>query len=630
MAPASRKICPPPFQNRALTHPTTSTLAKDSRKEQEETLHSELDSRLIKRIVQFLKPYKWWVLVAFAMTVGAAYLGPLRPKLVQEAIDRYIVPGDLEGLTSVIILLVAALVGEGIFAFGRGYLTQWVGQQAIFDLRMKLYRHIQRQSLSFFDRTPVGRLITRATSDVEALSDVLSAGLVVILGDLFRIAFILYFMFSLNWVLALVVLGVMPIMVYVTFLFRTRVRDQYRETRKQVARLNSFLQEHVSGMSIVQVFNREGEEMRRFSGINDDHRAAQVKTIFYFALFWPAVDIIGSVALGLVIWFGGLRAMTGTLTLGVLIAFIQYTRQFFEPIRNLSDQYNTLQSAMAGAERIFGLLDEDTSIKEAEQPVSVGRLSGRIEFRNVWFTYDRVRHDDREPNWILKDVSFTVEPGQKVAIVGATGAGKTTIINTLLRFYDIERGEILVDGVDIREMRLPDLRRHVGLVLQDVFLFSGSVERNLTLENPDITREEIERAAELVGADAFIRRLPGGYGQDVRERGASLSYGQRQLLSFVRALVYDPEILVLDEATSSVDTETEHLIEQALEALMEGRTSLVIAHRLSTIQHSDKIIVMHKGDIREQGTHQELLAIGGLYRKLYELQYKEQEEPKAA
>ena len=617
-------------RSRALTHRKTSTLAKDSRKEQEESLHSELDSRLIRRIVQFLKPYKWWVLVAFSLTVGAAYLGPLRPKLVQEAIDRYIVPGDLEGLTSIIILLIAALVGEGIFAFGRGYLTQWVGQQAIFDLRMKVYRHIQRQSLSFFDRTPVGRLITRATSDVEALSDVLSAGLVVILGDLFRIAFILYFMFSLNWVLALVVLGVMPIMVYVTFLFRTKVRDQYRETRKQVARLNSFLQEHVSGMSIVQVFNREGEEMRRFSGINDDHRAAQVKTIFYFALFWPAVDIIGSIALGLVIWFGGLRAMGGTLTLGVLIAFIQYTRQFFEPIRNLSDQYNTLQSAMAGAERIFGLLDEDTSIKEAEQPVSVGRLTGRIEFRNVWFTYDRVRHQDREPNWILKDVSFTVEPGQKVAIVGATGAGKTTIINTLLRFYDIERGEILVDGVDIRKMRLADLRRHVGLVLQDVFLFSGSVERNLTLENPDISREEIERAAKLVGADAFIRKLPGGYGQDVRERGASLSYGQRQLLSFVRALVYDPEILVLDEATSSVDTETEHLIEQALEALMEGRTSLVIAHRLSTIQHSDKIIVMHKGAIREQGTHQELLAIGGLYRKLYELQYKEQEEQKAA
>jgi ATP-binding cassette subfamily B protein len=605
-------------------------LANDSTNPHEDRLHSELDSRLIGRIVQFLKPYKWWVLVAFVFTVGASYLGPLRPKLIQEAIDRFIVPGDLDGLMAMILLLMAALIGEGILSFARGYLTQWVGQQAIFDLRVKVYRHIQKQALSFFDRTPVGRLITRATSDVEALSDVLSAGLVVILGDLFRIAFILYFMFSLNWVLALAVLGVMPIMVYVTFLFRVKVRDQYRETRKQVARLNSFLQEHVSGMSIVQVFSREKEEMRRFSDINDDHRAAQVKTIFYFALFWPAVDIVGSIALGLIIWFGGLHAMTGTLTLGVLIAFIQYTRQFFEPIRNLSDQYNTLQSAMAGAERIFGLLDEDTSIKESDTPVEVGHLSGRIEFRNVWFTYDRVRRDDQEPNWILRDVSFTVEPGDKVAIVGATGAGKTTIINTLLRFYEIDRGQILIDGTDIREMRLADLRGHVGLVLQDVFLFSGSVERNLTLENPDISREEIERASQLVGADTFIRRLPAAYEQDVRERGASLSYGQRQLLSFVRALVYDPEILVLDEATSSVDTETEHLIEQALEALMEGRTSLVIAHRLSTIQHSDKIIVMHRGKIWEQGTHQELLALGGLYRKLYELQYKEQEEQKAA
>ncbi len=588
------------------------------------------DRTLLRRIIRYLKPYKWWVAVALVMTVGAAYLGPLRPKLVQEAIDIYIVPGDLEGLRYMIVLLVAALVGEGLLAFGRGYLTQWIGQQAIYDLRTKVYRHIQRQSLRFFDRTPVGRLITRTTSDVEALSDVLSAGLVVILGDLFRIAFILYFMFSLNWILALVVLAVLPIMVYAVFLFREKVRIQYRETRKQVARLNSFLQEHVSGMSIVQVFNREREEMKRFSGINDDHRAAQIKTIFYFALFWPVVEILGSTALGLVIWFGGLRAMTGTLTLGVLIAFIQFSRQFFEPIRNLSDQYNTLLSAMAGAERIFGLLDEDYEIKEKAQPAAVGRLDGRIEFRNVWFSYQKELSDGQEPNWILRDVSFAVEPGQQVAIVGATGAGKTTVINTLLRFYDIEKGGIYVDGVDIRDMRLSDLRRHVGLVLQDVFLFSGSVSRNLTLDDPRITEADMRRAAELVGADPFIRQLPDGYDQDVRERGASLSHGQRQLLSFVRALVYDPEILVLDEATSSVDTETEHLIEEALEKLMAGRTSLVIAHRLSTIQHSDMILVMHKGRVREQGTHQELLALGGLYRKLYELQYAEQEAFKAA
>ena len=589
------------------------------------------DGRLLRRIVRYLAPYKWWVLVAFVLTAGASFLGPLRPRLVQEAIDGYIVPGDLEGLQGIILLLVGALVGEGIFSLMQGYLTQWIGQHAIYDLRTKVFRHIQRQPLRFFDRTPVGRLITRTTSDVEALSDVLSAGVVVIIGNLFRIAFILYFMFSLNWVLALVVLAVMPAMAYGVFQFRRKVRVQYRETRKQVARLNSFLQEHISGMHIVQAFNREREEMKRFSGINHEHRAAQIKTIFYFALFWPMVDIVASTALGLVIWFGGLQAMAGTLTIGVLIAFIQFSRQFFEPIRNLSDQYNTLQSAMAGAERIFGLLDEDAALAERETPVVLDRVQGRIEFRNVWFSYRPEEEDgEREPDWILRDVSFVVEPGQQVAIVGATGAGKTTIINALLRFYDIQRGGIFIDGIDIRDLRLAELRRRVGLVLQDVFLFSGSIAHNLTLEDPEITEADMRRAAELVGADAFISKLPDGYGQDVRERGASLSHGQRQLLSFVRALVYDPEFLVLDEATSSVDTETERLIEQALEKLMAGRTSLVVAHRLSTIQHSDRILVMHKGRIREQGAHQELLAMDGLYRRLYELQYAEQEGQQAA
>ena len=589
------------------------------------------DGRLLRRIVRYLAPYKWWVLVAFVLTAGASFLGPLRPRLVQEAIDGYIVPGDLEGLQGIILLLVGALVGEGIFSLMQGYLTQWIGQHAIYDLRTKVFRHIQRQPLRFFDRTPVGRLITRTTSDVEALSDVLSAGVVVIMGNLFRIAFILYFMFSLNWVLALVVLAVMPVMAYGVFQFRRKVRVQYRETRKQVARLNSFLQEHISGMHIVQAFNREREEMKRFSGINHEHRAAQIKTIFYFALFWPMVDIVASTALGLVIWFGGLQAMAGTLTIGVLIAFIQFSRQFFEPIRNLSDQYNTLQSAMAGAERIFGLLDEDAALAEKETPLVLDRVQGRIEFRNVWFSYRPEEEDsERETDWILRDVSFVVEPGQQVAIVGATGAGKTTIINALLRFYDIQQGGIFIDGIDIRDLRLAELRRRVGLVLQDVFLFSGSIAHNLTLEDPEITEADMRRAAELVGADAFISKLPDGYGQDVRERGASLSHGQRQLLSFVRALVYDPEFLVLDEATSSVDTETERLIEQALEKLMAGRTSLVVAHRLSTIQHSDRILVMHKGRIREQGAHQELLAMDGLYRRLYELQYAEQEGQQAA
>ncbi|MGI9173703.1 MAG: ABC transporter ATP-binding protein [Rhodothermales bacterium] len=575
-------------------------------------------------------PYKGWVAIAFFSVMAAAFLGPLRPKLVQLAIDNHIVPGDVDGLRQIILFLVLALVGEGVLSFVNGYLTQWVGQQAIFDLRTGIFRHIQKQPLAFFDKTPIGKLITRTTSDVEALSDVLSAGVVTILGDIFRLIFIAYFMFSLNWILALVTLAVMPLMIWATFVFRRKVSEQYRETRKQVARLNSFMQEHVTGMSIVQLFNREREEARRFRGINDDHRNAQVKTIFYFALFWPSVEIIASVALGLVIWFGGLRAMSGVLTLGVLVAFIQYARQFFEPIRNLSDQYNTLLSAMAGAERIFGVLDEDQSFKETEQPVQIENLEGKIEFKNVWFTYDRVtpeqvKADGKDINWILRDVSFVAEPGQSTAIVGATGAGKTTIINLLLRFYEIQRGQILVDGVDINDYALHDLRRHIGLVLQDVFLFSGSVERNLTLDDPDVSPERVREAARLIGADAFIEKLPEGYQQDVRERGASLSHGQRQLLSFVRALVYDPEVLVLDEATSSVDTESEYLIQEALEKLMYGRTSVVIAHRLSTIQHADQILVMHRGEIRERGTHQALLAEGGLYRKLYELQYKEQE-----
>lgn len=600
---------------------------KAHNEEEEESKPPGIDGKLFRRIVFYLMPYKVWVSFAFILVLFSAFLGPLRPKLVQVAIDDYIVVGDLEGLQGFIWILIGVLVIEGILHFISGYLTQWIGQQAIFDVRTKVYRHIQNQPLSFFDKTPIGKLITRTTSDVESLSDVLSAGIVTILGSLFQILFIAAFMFSLNWVLALVTLAALPVMIYVTFWFRKKVREQYRETRKQVARLYSFVQEHVTGMTIVQLFNREKEEMRRFRDINGDHREAQIRTIFYFALFWPAVDIIGSSALGLVLWFGGVRAMGSALSVGVLIAFIQYARQFFEPIRNLSDQYNTLQSAMAGAERIFGLLDADYSIKETDTPVEIERFEGHIEFKEVWFTYDKEVEEDAEKNWILSDVSFVVKPGQTAAIVGATGAGKTTIINLLLRFYEIDKGQILVDGIDIRQMRLADLRRHIGLVLQDVFLFSGSIQRNITLDNEEIDQEAVKEAARLVGADAFIDRLADGYQHDVRERGASLSHGQRQLLSFARALVYNPSILVLDEATSSIDTETEELIQNAMERLMEGRTSLVIAHRLSTIQDADCILVMHHGKLREHGTHQELLALGGLYRKLYELQYKEQEGP---
>ncbi len=610
---------------------------KAKRKASGEDVAAGFDGKLLRRIVTYLMPYKGWVALAFISVMTVAFLGPLRPKLVQLAIDRHIVSGDLDGLHRMIFWLIVVLAAEGLLSFLNAYLTQWIGQQAIYDLRTRVFRHILRQPLRFFDRTPLGRLLTRVTSDVESLSQILSGGVVTILGDLFRLVFIAYFMFTLNVRLALVTLAVMPVMLWATMWFKARVRDQYRETRKQVARLNAFLQEHITGMRIVQLFNREAEELRRFRKINDEHRRAHIRTIFFFALFWPAIDLISSTALGLVIWFGGVSAMTGTLTLGVLIAFIQYARQFFEPIRKLSDQFNMLQSAMAGAERIFDLLDRDEALPEPEHPVRLDRVQGRIEFRNVWFSYTAPpdydpRRDGRDGgvDWVLRDVSFTAEPGQTVAIVGATGAGKTTIINLLLRFYEAQRGQILVDGVDIRRLAQTDLRRHIGLVLQDVFLFSGSIERNITLNDPRIEQAKVEEAARMIGADAFIRRLPAKYGHDVRERGMSLSHGQRQLLSFVRALVYDPEVLVLDEATSSVDTETEHLIQNALERLMEGRTSIVIAHRLSTIQHAEQILVMHKGKIRERGTHQELLALEGLYRKLYELQYQEQERAGAA
>lgn len=592
---------------------------------------AQFDGKLFRRIISYLAPYKKWVVIAFALNFVGALMGPLRPYLTQIAIDQHIVFNDTEGLTRIIMLLFGVLVLEGVLSYFNNYLTSWIGQQAIYDLRIKVFDHIQHLPLSFFDKTPIGKLITRTTSDVEALNTVLSAGVVTIVGNLLNLFFITYFMFALSWKMALISLAVVPVMVYITFLFRKVVRGAFRETRKQVAILNTFLNEHVTGMKIVQVYNREEEEYRRFVKVNDDNRVAQIKTVFYFALFWPAVDVIAAIALGLVIWFGGGEAIQGTMTLGILIAFIQYVRQFFEPIRQLSDQYNTLQSAMAASERLFQLLDTPTGPKEIENPVRLSKISGKIEFQNVWFTYDEGVTSDTlanleyEPNWILRDISFTVEAGQTVAVVGPTGSGKTTLINLLLRFYEIQKGRILLDGVNIHDLPLDELRKSIGLVLQDVFLFSGSIYRNITLGNEAISDPKVHEATQQIGADSFIERLSDGYNHDVKERGAGLSHGQRQLLSFARAVAYNPAVLVLDEATSSIDTESEELIQNALDKMFDGRSSIVIAHRLSTIQNADQILVVHKGVLREKGNHQELLNMNGLYRRLYELQYKEQE-----
>jgi ATP-binding cassette subfamily B protein len=590
---------------------------------EDEVLGKAYDSRLMKRLLKYVKPYWRQVAISVFLVIVLAVLNPLRPYITKFAIDDYILKSNYVGLAKLSLLLFGLLLVQGVIQYLLNYTTEWIGHKTIFDLRMEIFSHLQRLALKFFDRNPTGRLVTRVTNDVESLNEMYSSGIVLVFGDIFTIIGILYFMFKLSFELSLVTLSVLPLLFYATFLFRKKAREAYREVRTLIARINAFLQEHFSGISVVQVFNREEEEFRKFDQINSKYRDANIKSIFYYAVFFPVVELISAIGIALIIWYGGGEVVKGTVTIGVLISFIQYTEMFFRPVRDLSEKYNIFQTAMASAERIFKLLDTKIFIKQPENPVKLEKVRGEIEFRNVWFKYKDDSDGLSDEDWILKNVSFKINAGEKVAIVGATGSGKSTIINLIGKFYEVQRGQILIDGIDIKDIDERDLRKHIAIVLQDVMLFSGDILTNITLGNEKIPFEKVVESARLIGADKFIEKLPKGYFEAVHERGANFSVGERQLISFVRALVYDPKILVLDEATSSVDVETEYIVQKAIDKLLENRTAIIIAHRLSTIQNSDRIIVLHKGEVREIGTHMELLEKKGIYYRLYQLQYKD-------
>ncbi len=630
---------------------------------EEEVLGKAYDARLMRRLLTYLKPYRLQVvlaLVAIVMKAGADVLGPYLTKI---AIDKYLAhrPGaghsfldavlsskPLAGIAQIGAIYVGLLSFSFLLEFTQTYLMQWTGQKVMFDLRSQIYRHLQHMHIAFFDRNPVGRLVTRVTTDVDALNEMFTAGVVSIFEDVFVLAGIIAIMLNMSWRLALIAMAVLPLIYLVTTIFRLRVRDSYRRIRVAIARINAYLQEHVTGIAVLQLFNREQKAYGEFRTINASHMLAFKDAIMAYALYYPVVEILSATAMASILWYGGASVLSGTLTLGVVVAFMQYAQRFFRPIQDLSEKYNILQSAMASSERIFKLLDTQPEIASpagARQPDG----PGRIEFDHVWFAYRRISENgkkaaagpvpqvhppqaaspqagDGEWDWVLRDVCFTVEPGETAAVVGHTGAGKTTLISLLLRFYDVQQGSIRLDGVDIRELDLQALRRRFGVVLQDPFLFSGTVETNIRLGS-QIDADTVERATEEVNLAEFIRSLPDGLQSHMKERGSTLSTGQKQLISFARALAHEPRILVLDEATSSVDTETEFRVREALTRMVEGRTSLIIAHRLSTIQRANKIIVMHKGKVREMGSHQQLLAQRGIYYKLYQLQYKDQEVP---
>lgn len=604
--------------------------------EEEEELGKAYDARLMRRLLGYLWPYKRYVLAALALTVLGGPLVVATPPLVRAAVDLYLLPDPAHppdgytllikqaaenfgfggqpssGIAFIALLLVAANLAAMVVLYAEAFVLQRMGQHIMYDLRNQIFLHLQRLPLQFYDRHPVGRLMTRLTSDVEALNELFSSVVIAFFGDATMLLYVVFWMFLVDWRLALVSLLILPPMVALTIWFRLRSRTAFRSIRVHVARINTFLQERLTGMSVVQLFNREASELRNFREINDAYRKANVNTIVYNAVFSPAIDIIAATGIALILWYGGGQVVQGAVTLGTVIAFLQLAEMFYEPIGDMSERYNLLQSAMSAAERIFQLLDEPVTIRSPEEPTHVGRVKGHIEFRNVWFAY-------KDEDWVLKDVSFVVQPGESVAFVGHTGAGKTTISNLLLRFYDIQRGQILLDGVDIRNLDLAELRANFSIVLQDVFLFSGDISSNIRLGNATISDEQLREAARQVNADSFINKLGSGYSTDLHERGAGISVGQKQLISFARALAFDPRVLIMDEATSSIDTETEVLLHDAVKRLMAGRTSLVIAHRLSTVQAVDNIIVIHKGEVREFGTHQELLRQRGLYWLLYRL-----------
>jgi ATP-binding cassette subfamily B multidrug efflux pump len=632
--------------------------------QEEEVLGKAYDSRLMARLLKYLRPYRWQVAIALVSILLKSFADVLGPYLTKVAIDRYLAPrgaatgtssgiwswlspNAVTGIAQIAGIYVGLLVSSFLLEFLQTYYMQWTGQKVMFDLRRQIFRHLQRLHVAFFDKNPVGRLVTRVTTDVDALNEMFTSGVVSIFEDLFVLFGILGVMLCMNWKLALVTFAVLPFIVVATKIFRDRVRDSYRRIRVAIARINSYLQEHVSGMVVLQLFNRERKAYARFSEINRSHMEAYKDAILAYSLYYPAIDVLSSIAIACVIWFGGVgvmrnisvtsvavsfnwttlltfRLVRGAAELGVLVAFIQYALRFFRPIMDFSEKYNILQSAMAASERIFKLLDTPVQVvsplvtKQPEGP-------GRIEFDHVWFAYREAPEDGQAPDWVLRDVTFAIEPGETVAIVGHTGAGKTTLISLLLRFYDVQKGAVTIDGVDVKDMNLADLRSRFGVVLQDPFLFSGTIGGNIRLGTKRIRDEDVEQAAEDVNLADFIRALPKGFDEEVRERGSTLSTGQKQLISFARALAHEPKILILDEATSSVDTETEFRVRDALNRMVEGRTSLIIAHRLSTVQRADKIVVMHKGQVREMGTHQQLLAQHGIYFKLYQLQYKDQE-----